>query len=245
MGTCNAGFSDCDYNPANGCETRGACVYTSCNAIPRAAPTGVYTLSAGGTNWNAYCDMTSDGGGWTLVMKVPGRDGRFVYTSAIWTDTSVLNEASTDLSTTPAKFRGFSTLSFTQLRLGMLDGAPRFIVVPVSTTPLGSLREVFAGPRRATSAGRATWLRLVASPSLQRNCNAEGFNIDQNPYGAVRLGILGNQENDCATPDSRIGFGGQYNLCAPGGDVSSGNIASCDPDNGNRDTALFGFIFIR
>ncbi len=40
MGACNAGFSDCNYNPADGCETLGACVYASCNAIPRAAPTG-------------------------------------------------------------------------------------------------------------------------------------------------------------------------------------------------------------
>ena len=48
MAACNAGFSDCDYNPANGCETAGACVYASCNAIPRVAPTGVYTLSADG-----------------------------------------------------------------------------------------------------------------------------------------------------------------------------------------------------
>jgi hypothetical protein len=246
LGTCNAGFSDCNYNPADGCETLGACVYASCNAIPRAAPTGVYTLNAGGSNWSAYCDMTSDGGGWTLVMKVPGRDAGFIYTSSIWTSTSTLNEGSLDLSTTPAKFRGFFTLPFQQLRLGMVDGSPRYLVVPVATSNVGPLHTIFAGPARATSVGRNGWRSLVGSPSLQPFCNAEGFNqVSGGDYQAVRLGILTNQENDCGTSDSRIGFGGQYNRCGAGGDVSGGNVSTCGGDGGDRDNAFFGYIFVR
>jgi hypothetical protein len=246
MGTCNAGFADCDYNPANGCETAGACVYASCNAIPRAAPTGVYTLSAGGINWSAYCDMTSDGGGWTLVMKVPGRDPGFIYTSAIWTNTSTLNDGSTDLSTTPAKFRGFFSLPFQQLRVGMVDGSPRYLVVPVATTNVGPLNAIFAGGPRATTVGRTAWRSLVGSPSLQPFCNAEGFNmVSGGDYQAVRLGIVTNQENDCGTSDSRLGFGGQYNRCGSGADVSSGNVSTCGGDNGDRDNAFFGYIFVR
>ena len=104
---------------------------------------------------------------------------------------------------------------------------------------------MFAGAARPTSAGRNAWRSLVASPSLQPNCNAEGFNIDGGSYHAVRLGILGNQENDCGSPDSRIGFGGERNLCGAGGDVSCGNVATCAADDGDRNTALFGFIFVR
>jgi hypothetical protein len=246
MGTCNAGFSDCDYNPANGCETAGACVYASCNAIPRAAPTGVYTLNAGGPNWSAYCDMASDGGGWTLVMKVPGRDAGFAYASAIWTDTAVLNEGSTDLSTTPAKFRGFFTLPFQQMRVGMVDGSPRYLVVPVSATDVGPLNALFAGGQRTTSVGRAAWLGLVGSPSLQPNCSLEGFNlVSGGDYHAVRFGILGNNETDCGTSDSRLGFGGEYNRCGAGADVSSGNVSTCGSDNGDRDNAFFGYLFVR
>ncbi len=242
LGACNSGFSNCDGNAANGCETTGACVFNSCNAIPRTFPSGVYTLNAGGSNWQAYCDMTSDGGGWTLILKAAGTDSRFLYSSALWTNTTLVNETSTDLSQSSAKFRGFFTLPFSQMRLGMVDGATRYIVVSAAAS---SLRDVMAGGFRATSAGRNAWRSLVASPSLQPNCNREGFNVDGGSYQRVRIGIMANQENDCDSPDSRIGFGGENNLCDVGGDNAVGNVASCASDNGNRNTYLFGYIFVR
>ena len=68
----------------------------------------------------------------------------------------------------------------------------------------------------ATSLGRTAWKDLVAGASLQPNCNAEGFNlVSGGDYQAVRLGILGNNENDCGTSDSRIGFGGQESALPP------------------------------
>lgn len=88
---------------------------------------------------------------------------------------------------------------------------------------------------RATSLGRNTWKKLIGSDaSLQLNCNREGFNVMGSVGGSkVRIGIIGNQENDCASPaspDSRIGFGaGGF----PTGDPSCGNVGSFSSDNGD------------
>jgi len=85
---CADGFTDCDGNPSNGCETNtlaacGQCVAAgfSCREIrakDATAPTGVYMIDDDGEGprqpHTAYCDMTTDGGGWTAVFV--GKNGR-------------------------------------------------------------------------------------------------------------------------------------------------------------------------
>ena len=84
--------------------------------------------------------------------------------------------------------------------------------------------------------------------SLQLNCNKEGFNAAvysnkrSNDPSKARIGILGNNENDCETADSRIGFGtgGQHddnNTC--------GNEASWKPDNEVRHIKAMGYILVQ
>ena len=94
------------------------------------------------------------------------------------------------------------------------------------------------GKYRATSLGRNTWKKLIGSrASLQPNCNKEGLNAigASTAHSKARIGIFGNNENECNSCDSRIGFGtGGYhddsNTC--------GNEAIAGGDNSLRSRRL-------
>jgi len=81
--------------------------------------------------------------------------------------------------------------------------------------------------------------------SLQKNCNKEGFNtVGGNPrhYSRARIGIIGNNEKDCKTCDSRIGFGtGGW----PNNSNSCGNEAKWSPDNGDKHIKAMGYILVQ
>ena len=101
------------------------------------------------------------------------------------------------------------------------------------------------GQYRNTSLGRDTWKSLIGSEaSLQKNCNKEGFNaVGGNPSNSkVRIGIISNQQNDCASCDSRIGFGTGGN---PDKTNSCGNEAKRSPDNGEKHIEAMGYILVQ
>ena len=118
-----------------------------------------------------------------------------------------------------------------------------FTAINKSASSLYSL--IADGKYRATSLGRNTWKKLIGSrASLQPNCNKEGFNAvgENHSHSKARIGYIANQENNCGTCDSRIGFGtGGYhddsNTC--------GNQATHNPDNGNRHIRAMGYILVQ
>ena len=118
-----------------------------------------------------------------------------------------------------------------------------FTAINKSASSLYSL--IADGKYRATSLGRNTWKKLIGSrASLQPNCNKEGFNAvgENHSHSKARIGYIANQENDCRTCDSRIGFGtGGYhddsNTC--------GNQATHNPDNGNKNIRAMGYILVQ
>ena len=81
----------------------------------------------------------------------------------------------------------------------------------------------------------ASWVPSL----LAGNCNIEGFNA---VFGGprARIGILGNNEDDCLTYDSRIGFGLGGNH---GG--TCGNEAWFGGDNGVKAIEAIGYILVR
>jgi len=83
------------------------------------------------------------------------------------------------------------------------------------------------------------WKPLIISQvSLQRNCNKEGFNV---AIGKARIDMVGNNENDCNSCDSRIGFGtGGY----PDDTNTCGNVARHSSDNGHKHIKAIGYILV-
>ena len=118
----------------------------------------------------------------------------------------------------------------------------KFLVINKNGTSLYSL--IADGRHRPTFLGREEWKTLVGpQASLQTNCNKEGFNAvgDRNYHSKARIGIIGNNQEDCRTCDSRIGFGtgGKHddtNTC--------GNEAKHDPDNGKKHIKTMGYILV-
>ena len=129
----------------------------------------------------------------------------------------------------------------------MWDGSKtRFLVVRQSAISLYAL--IANGTYRAVSLGRNKWKSLIGpQASLQTNCNKEGFNVfceasGSSKFSKARIGIIANNENDCLTCDSRIGYGtggfeDDSNTC--------GNQATFYPDNGNKHIKAMGYILVQ
>ena len=120
---------------------------------------------------------------------------------------------------------------------------PKFIVLNQAASSLFAL--IGDGTFRASTLGRNGWKALIgqSQASLQHNCNREGFNVQSDAvHSKARIGIISNQENDCNSCDSRIGFGtGGY----PDGSNTCGNLARHDTDNGDKDIKAFGYILVQ
>ena len=101
------------------------------------------------------------------------------------------------------------------------------------------------GQYRNTSSGRNTWKTVIGSEaSSQHNCNKEGFNAvgTSTAHSKVRIGITNNEQNDCSSCDSRIGFGTGGR---PDNSSTCGNVAAANPDNGKRNTKAMGYILVQ
>jgi len=76
---------------------------------------------------------------------------------------------------------------------------------------------------------RDQWLGLMEGASLQDNCNQQGFSTSR-----ARLGIAANNENNCDSPDSAVGFGLKFRQLSCGNSMWFYNRI-----------AAFGYILIK
>ena len=112
-----------------------------------------------------------------------------------------------------------------------------------------SLFDVIAdGNFTATHITKSKWESLIDDSTLHQYCNIQGFNIRGRYYYRrmhVRIGLVANQQNDCNTFNSCIGFGASITACN-----SRVNKKACGsiyhacgyyPDN----IAAFGYILVQ
>ena len=172
--------------------------------------------------------------------------GTFYYDSSLWRnkETFNLDGGKTGFDSQETKLPSYWNTSFSKICLGMrINNQSRFIVIKRTATSLHSL--IADGKYRNTSLGRDTWKSLIGSEaSLQQKCNLEGFNARRpNDYSKARIGILGNEQDDCGTCDSRIGLGTggspayNSNTC--------GNEAVNSADNGHKHIQAMGYILVQ
>ena len=128
-----------------------------------------------------------------------------------------------------------------------VNNVTKWIVINHQQSPLFN---VIKGGEKNKNVERNKWLSLMDDSRLQQHCNKKGFNInslssDSNAHLKVRIGIIANNEDNCDSCESCIGFGTLVRGCD--GEIrktTCGNIGICGQLD-NKNTAAFGYIFVQ
>ncbi|XP_068682513.1 uncharacterized protein [Montipora foliosa] len=256
-GVCQSGYTDKGYR----CVCPPGWKFAHCQQAVPAVPVSsssckelyekhkcsksqVYPLMFGSQKIPVYCHMENfgcGGGGWTLAMKTYGKKKTFHYDSALWSNKNAYNlpGGKTGFDFEETKLPTYWNTSFSKICLGMkIPGQPiKFLVINKQAQSLHSL--IADGKYHSISLSRNTWKTLIGSQeSLQANCNREGFNAasQRGDHSKARIGIIGNNENDCVTGDSIIGFGcGRH----PHASNTCGNMY------GSKNIKAMGYILVQ
>ncbi|XP_078345952.1 uncharacterized protein LOC144631400 [Oculina patagonica] len=208
------------------------------------------TLHFGLAPTSVFCHMGDFGcgdGAWTTVMKIDGSKPTFHYYSDYWSNKTEYNlpGGKTGFDSQETKLPTYWNTSFSKICLGMKIGQ-KLNFITINTTETSSLYSLIAdGNYSSTSLGRDTWKALIGSEaSLQRKCNKEGFNAacSSDSNSKARIGFLGNENGDCHSCDSRIGFGTGG---SPDDSNTCGNEAKWYPDNGDKHIKAMGYILVQ
>jgi subtilisin-like proprotein convertase family protein len=192
----------------------------SCKEIVTKLPaskSGVFWLKTAGAPYQAYCDMTTAGGGWTLVMKLSA--GSFCYGSGNWTNGQPMNaDKLLDPGVPPssgaydAKSVGFYTLpDVTALRLVTSKNAETTVTFVAA-----------ASPQKLMTTNDVDFLTY---PNYAQWVGAFGHDRAQAPI-FMRAGVPVKKGNTCRNnPDSTpSGCGKPCTFCYQAAD---GNCCGC------------------
>jgi Fibrinogen beta and gamma chains, C-terminal globular domain len=194
--------------------------------LPQNPTSGIYSIDPDGAEGpkpaiSVYCDMVTQGGGWTLVMKQRSNDGSTLQgDAAYWTNsaTPTLNDSSANLNTSD---QNLVSAAFTQLGLSeMMLVASNEVTAKSQTVAAASAFAAFNQPTTDytddTNTARPDWNIVTNTyPNGNNLMGARfGFNMRQrvgnSTYCAVRWGWTANQDGPgggIGTSDSCGGLG--------------------------------------
>ena len=203
---------------------------------------GEYWLAGSSGSYRTYCDMTKHGGGWTLALKINGKESTFAFDNATaWANgvpSSNVNQSHAPLSQGSFSLASYTSLAPQQIMLeqtvldmssGTKDSTLTSLVVHLDNPNSEPLSKVFVSPnpaalRFAYPLGAMAWMEWFPNPmaKLHKNCVLEGFSKEQSwttdifKHAKVRIGAVG-QEEDCGVQTKQtlswIGLGGTGTAC--------------------------------
>ena len=251
-----------DDCPPTGDGSSHSCAASSCYHILAngySQGDGYYWIDPDGAGVvEAYCDMTTEGGGWSLALQVDAGSNLFAYNSAYWTNNQEYGTLTDFASGLDYKSPLFFRSTAQEVLIELESNASSHAMATTLTQPR-PLRTLFAtNTYVATNFGRTEWMAFDTNTSLQSCCNQEGFNNSTASTDGlnVRIGILANgpTDCDCDSPDSVIGLGRSDDSCYQNGifslgyPVMAGNVTICDDgtySNGLRNIGVLGRLYIR
>ncbi|CAH3160925.1 unnamed protein product, partial [Pocillopora meandrina] len=174
--------------------------------------------SKDGKNFGSSCGLSG-----LVQLSDCNDETTFHYDAHYWKNYDKVNlfGGETGFDEQESKLPTYWNTSFSKICLGMkINKHPEFIVINRLADSLHSL--IADDQYRNTLLGRDEWKTLIGSnASLQHNCNREGFNVfsGRRDRSKVRIGIISNDQNDCYSCNSLIGFGtgSQHNNVEPCG----------------------------
>ncbi len=216
-------------------KVNDGCTYDSCKdalAKVAGAPDGAYTIDPDGAgplaSFIALCDMTTSGGGWTLVMQTSDTSV-YTYDNAVWTATTGGSAVAGDLSKNQDYVSAaFYTLQGTESRmaLGKPDNWNSWFHAKNTARNLsnqGRMAGSYGGAGDCTAKTNCGTEPINKKPlGIQAACSASystkwhrfGYVNDVNGWGTnTRVGFTGDNDGSDSS-DSVMGMGLQcYSSC--------------------------------
>ena len=216
---------------------------------------GVYYLNHGSGAYQTYCWIDANsGGGYHLVAKIDNSSPSvWHYGGSRW-DTSSEQNASNcqNLNNNEGVNRGYYQYTLqTGFRMGLHVPTPSVVSNYLTEAKTGNTAKHFFTTANGSSQNNRTgfkaWIVGAGSgfdngftsnyDTHQPNCNQYGF-YHTTPTSQHRWGTAGNNENDCNSNDSSIGFG-----CAHGSYPNAAGGRSTHALNTTR--YAIGYIFVQ